>query len=336
MTPEPGKETGTDEAVRAVAVAWLSRLRASDSANHHKAFEAWYAADPRHADIYDDVLANWESMALAARTPAAQAIGHQTSRGPAPRRPAIAFAAVAAIILIVLTGIGLLRLGAPPTGPADSIKIASRLGEIRSVTLSDGSRVTLDTDSTLSVAYTAGERRLSLGHGRVRFDVAHDPARPFVVEADGGVIIARGTLFDVDLRGHRLTVSLLRGSVEVRKAAAGRGGQPSKGQLLRPGERLALVPQTPTGAPVPLPDTDTRWPSGVLSFENTPLAEVVAAANRYNKDQIVLADPAVGRLRFTGTFAASNPHGLARMLAATFNLERTRGDRGGIVLSSRR
>lgn len=335
MTPEAGKESGAGEAVRAEAVAWLARLRSPDSANHHEAFEVWYAADPRHADIYDDVLANWDSMALAARTPAAEA-GRQASRTAIRRRPAIAFAAVATLVLIVLSGIGLLRIGTPRPGTTDPTEIASRLGEIRTVTLSDGSRVTLDTQSVLSVAYTAGERRLLLGHGRARFDVAHDPARPFVVQADGGMIIAHGTLFDVDLRGHRLTVSLLRGSVEVRKAATGLGGRAGKGQLLLPGERLALEPRTPTGSPVALRGTDTRWPSGMLSFEDAPLAEVAAAANRYNEDQIILTGPAVGALRFTGTFAATRPHDLARMLAATFNLDLTRGDRGSIVLSARR
>lgn len=335
MTSETGR-TGTDEAVRAQAVAWLARLRAPDSANHHEAFEAWYVADPRHADIYDDVLANWDKMALAARTRAAHAIGHQTSRTPASRRPAIAFAAVAAVILIALTGISLLQREGRWPGSADSTEIASRLGQIRTVTLSDGSRVTLDTDSVLSVAYTADERRLLLGHGRVRFDVAHDSARPFVVQADGGTIIAHGTLFDVDLQENRLTVSLLRGSVEVRKAASGSLGPTGNGQMLQPGERLAFEPRAPTGALAPLRGSDTRWPSGMLSFENAPLVEVVAAANRYNSDRIILADPALGALRFTGTFAATAPDDLARMLAATFNLELARDSRGDITLSPRR
>lgn len=336
MTSKAGRQTRTDEAVRAEAVAWLARLRAPDSADHHESFEAWYATDPRHADIYDDVLANWDSMAFAGRTPAAEAIGPQASRAAVSRRPAIAFAAVAAVVLIVLTSIGLLRLGGARPGPVDSTEIASQLGEIRTVTLSDGSRVTLDTDSVLSVAYSAGQRRLSLGHGRVRFDVAHDPTRPFVVQADGGTIIAHGTLFDVDLRGHRLTVSLLRGSVEVRKTATGVHAKAGNGQMLRPGERLAFAPRVPIASPVPLRGADTRWPSGMLSFEDMPLAEVVAAANRYNSDPIILADPALGTLRFTGTFSATAPNDLARMLAATFHLELARDDRGGIILSPRR
>jgi len=338
LTSEAGKALGPDDIIRATAVAWLARLRAPDSADHHEAFEIWYAADPRHADIYDDVLANWESMALTAQTPAAVAETTRchAARAADRRRSALAFAAAAAVLLVIFAGIGLSRLDGPWSGTVEPTEIASRLGEIRTTTLSDGSRVTLDTDSLLSVAYTAGERRLLLRRGRARFDVAHDTARPFVVQSDGGLIIAHGTLFDVEQQARRMTVSLLRGSVEVRKAVTWTGERVAKGHVLRPGQQLALEPQTLPGSPVPLRESDTRWTSGMLSFEDAPLAQVVAATNRYNDQQIRLADPEVGALRFTGTFAATKPRELAQMLAATFNLDVARDERGTLILSRRR
>ncbi len=332
---DAGKESRTDEGARAEAIAWLVRLRSPDGAAQHEAFEDWYAADPRHADIYDDVLGTWDNTAMAARTPAGEAPGRLDSRQDTRPRSRMALAAVAALVLVVLSGIGLQRFGAFGPGRADPAEIASRLGEIRTVTLADGSRVTLDTDSALSVAYTAGERRLTLEHGRVRFDVAHDAARPFVVTAGGGTIIAHGTVFDIDLRGHLMTVSLLRGSVEV-KSMSGPDKGPATRRLLQPGERLALDQRTLQGPPVPLRADETRWPTGMLSFENTRLAEVVAAANRYSAAPITLTDPTLGELRFTGTLSARDMPGTADTLAATFNLEPARGDRGSIVLSPRR
>jgi transmembrane sensor len=106
--------------------------------------------------------------------------------------------------------------------------------------------------------------------------------------------------------------------------------------MLQPGERLAIDQRTPQGSPVPLRADETRWPTGMLSFEDTPLAEVVAAANRYSIAPIALADPALGELRFTGTLSARDMPGTADTLAATFHLEPVRGDRGSIVLSPRR
>jgi transmembrane sensor len=333
---DAGKEHRSDEVVREEAIAWLGRLRSSSDADQHEAFEAWYAADARHAEIYDDVLYNWDRMALAARTPAGEARGRTDPRKDGHPRSRIAFAAVAALVLVVLSGVGLQQFGLFGSSRSDPAEIASQIGEIRTVALSDGSRVTLDTNSVLAVTYTAGERRLTLEHGRARFDVAHDPARPFVVTAGSAMVIAHGTLFDVDLQGQRMTVSLLRGSVEVRKASVRENGDSGRGQLLQPGQRLLLEQRTPPSSPVPLRPAETRWPSGMLSFENARLAEVVAAANRYSATPITLADPAIEDLRFTGTFVARDTPGFARMAAAMFNLVPSRDDHGGIILAPRR
>lgn len=327
---DAGKEARTDDVVRDEAIAWLTRLQSSSEDDDHSAFEAWYAADARHADIYDDVLDNWDRMAIAAHTPAGEARGRLST--PRQTRPTskLALATVATLVLVIFSGMGLHQLGLFGSTRLDPAQIVSQLGEIRTITLSDGSRVTLDTDSKLGIAYSAGERRLTLARGRARFDVAHEATRPFVVMAGNGMVIAHGTIFDVDVQGQRMTVSLLRGSVEVREAASG------KGRLLAPGQRLVLEQRTPAGAPIALPASETRWPTGMLSFEDAPLSEVVAAANRYNSIKIVLADPAIGALRFTGAFTATDAPGLARMLAATFNLGLSRDDHGNLILAARR
>ncbi|NKJ43477.1 FecR domain-containing protein [Novosphingobium sp. SG720] len=333
---DAGKEARTDEVVRDEAVAWLARLQSSSEDDDHSAFEAWYAADARHADIYDDVLDNWDRMALAAHTPAGEARGRLST--PRQSRPTskLALATVAALVLVIFAGMGLHQLGLFGSTRPDPAQIVSQLGEIRTITLSDGSRVTLDTDSKLGIAYSTGERRLTLARGRARFDVAHEATRPFVVMAGNGMVIAHGTIFDVDVQRQRMTVSLLRGSVEVREAASGLTREARKGRLLAPGQRLVLEQRTPPGAPIALPASETRWPTGMLSFEDAPLTEVVAAANRYNSTKIMLADPDVGALRFTGAFTATDAPGLARMLAATYNLGLSRDDHGNLILAARR
>lgn len=109
MTPDAGKKSGTDEAVREEAIAWLGRLRGPDGAEYHTAFEDWYTSSPHNAEIYDDVLGNWERMALARRTPTGEASRRQAATSGAPRWPRIAVAAAAAMILVVLSGVGLHR-----------------------------------------------------------------------------------------------------------------------------------------------------------------------------------------------------------------------------------
>ena len=333
---DKGQGSRTDELVREEAIAWLTRLRSPAAADEYTAFETWYAADVRHADIYDAVLDNWDRMILAGQTPAAnmrEQLGRTEKRHVGSR-----FAAVAAgLVLVLLTGLGGQQLGVFGGNPPEATEIASGIGEIRTMTLPDGSRVTLDTDSTLTIAYTDRVRRLELAKGRARFDVAHEPERPFVVSAAGRTVTARGTVFDVDVDGAILTVSLLQGSVDVRDQVVPPSASASAAaaRTLQPGQRLSLSAQKPLGSPVPLAIEATRWPDGLLFFENEPLADVVAAANRYSTAQIVLSGPTVANLQFTGTLKASDPGGFARILAATFDLSLSRRGTGDVLLAQR-
>lgn len=330
-----GSEPRSDDPLIDEAAAWLAKLRLSGGAAEQDAFESWYAADPAHAAAYDQVLRGWE--ASNPRAPSAVASSSQSHGRPTSRtRVRHAFAAAAAILLIVLSGIGLNRAGLfGGSRVAGETELASIVGEIHSYTLADGSRVTLDTGSMLRIAFSPGERRIILERGRARFDVAHDAGRPFVVLAGSGSVTARGTLFDVALIDAHVTVALLRGSVEVCRSAGppGSGGGMEE-RLLAPGQSLVMSRAGPLQQPRPVRASDTRWVSGMLSFENAPLAEAVAAANRYNVSQIILVDAASRNLRFTGTFRAADVEGFARMLAVTFHLQLTQDDKHNFLLAA--
>lgn len=320
-------ERHTDEDVRQDAIAWLARLRAADGNADHGAFENWYGADQRHADIYDDVLSNWEAMAVAGETPAAQDRCKPTR--PLSSRllawTAVAAAASAALLLIPGSPLSL----AGPSGSAAPTQVASHVGEIRSIHLPDGSRVTLDTDSRLAILYTGDERRLRLDSGRARFRVAHGDPRAFLVEAAATEVVAHGTVFDVDLAGSRVAVSLLEGSVEVRPQSTARATKAPASTVLKPGQHLVVAQGS---SPRPLNSETQRWTSGMLSFEDAGLEDVVAAANRYNAVKILLADPATGQLRFSGTFNPREPDAFARSLASMFDLRMDRDADGSIHL----
>ena len=324
------QDAASDEAVRDEAAAWLATLRGGSGDRHHAAFEQWYAADPRHAEIYDALLDSWDKMAIAGRTPIAQlSPGLADASRPARRRMAYA---AAALLLAAVGGLGLYRFAPHSDGPRP--ELASQIGEIRTVMLPDGSRVILDTSSAITWHYADDQRAIRLERGRARFDVAHATNRPFVVTAGSGVVIAHGTLFDVDMRETTMTVSLLRGSVEVR-IASGSAGSRATVRMLRPGQRLAVAQDQALGASVPVRDQDIRWPTGMLAFQGAPLGEVVAAVNRYNTTHIVLARSAPANAQFTGTLTARDPATVAQLLAASFALVPARDQQGNIELTPR-
>jgi len=57
------------------------------------------------------------------------------------------------------------------------------VGGLQAIPMSDGSRVTLNTNSDISISLDSRERVVEIDHGEAYFEVAHDPNRPFVVKA---------------------------------------------------------------------------------------------------------------------------------------------------------
>jgi transmembrane sensor len=224
-----------------------------------------------------------------------------------------------------------------PIPSAWSQRVATDVGQIRSVRLSDGSSVTLDTDTIVVSRISRSARRLTLLRGRARFDVAHDPSRPFVVAAGGASVAARGTLFDVSLApGHTVAVTLIRGVVDVEGPTQSSPLHPTGRRTARllAGQQIAFGKGAPAPGIQPASPAGVLWPDGLLTFEATPLSEAVAEANRYSHSHIRLALPALGSLQVSGVFRATAPRALAESLAAAFDLQ-VRADPGGDLVLDR-
>lgn len=306
------------------AVSWLVRLRAPDGRREQAAFETWYMADERHADAYERVLASWGKSALAGEPGRQHRADSSPGIGARRYRP---FVGVAAAAAIVVAGIGLATLGLGPE-PVVAASYASVIGQIRTIALPDGSRVTLDTDTALHAAFSKRERRVRLDHGRARFSV-HPDHRPFVVHAGTKALVAAGGDFDVDLDAGRVAVVVLSGDVRVDKVALTETKAPID---IGPSRSIAFTADGAAGPVEQVRDGEQRWPTGMSAFDNATLADVVERANRYATKKIVLADAETGNLRFTGTFRSADTPGLAKLLARMFRLSLAHDGSGNLVL----
>jgi transmembrane sensor len=262
----------------------------------------------------------WEQARLVGHTDVGRARGGLAAR----RRSRVGVAAAAAMLVAMIGSHQSQSVGSPV-----DTEFATEVGKIRRVTLADGSVITLDTRSRVSVAFAVGERHLRLLAGRARFEVAHDVQRPFVVSAGEGDVVATGTVFDVSLVDDHPRVRLIQGAVEVRRRSRGASVASVLVARLRPGQAIALgVAEV---APVQVAG-DERWVSGMLRFDGVPLGDALADANRYSLVSIRLADPQLGALRVSGGFKAGDQQALARALAASFGLEADRDAAGNYVL----
>lgn len=338
MTVSGGRDP-EDEAVRLEAADWIARLHAPDGATDREAFEAWRGADPAHAVAYERMEQRWEQSKFLANTELGRSRRlHRARNGWLhPLRSHAIAASIAALLLVGLGAFGLRETGyfQPPGGAEAAITYASRDGELRTIRLSDGSRVILDAGTALRVAFTSAERRLRLDRGRARFDVAHDSDRPFVVDANGGSVIAHGTMFDVSVTDTGVKVVLLTGDIEVLKRGGASRPSNSSRRHLKPGQQVSFGDARAISTPAPARRADMIWASGMLSFDATRLDEAIASINRRSARKISLTDAKLGDLRITGAFRGDDPLGFAEAVAATFDLTVTDASDAGMLLEPR-
>jgi transmembrane sensor len=159
---------------------------------------------------------------------------------------------------------------------------STEVGGQRLQVLSDGSRVRLNTDSKIQVRYRGAERRITLVRGEGFFDVAHDAARPFFVEANGTEVRALGTKFNVRRDDSAVQVTLVEGRVQVRK-----DDQPTAATLI-PNQTLTVNAAGISAARSVNAVQAAGWTSGRLTFQGLPLRAAIQEVNRYSAQKIVL------------------------------------------------
>jgi transmembrane sensor len=299
------------------------RLQSADlDAAEALEFDAWLDAQPANAAAYDAVVAVLDEVGAASGD-----ILRELRTAPV-RRPvrrgwlaAGGFAAAAAVAVAVMP----FSAVAPATQSFATVK-----GEHRTVRLADGSTVEINAGSRLSVTLTAHERRVALPQGEAVFDVAADPARPFLIAAGDRVVRVVGTRFDVRHRGESISVTVERGVVEVRPA----DGVSGRVFRLHPGQRL----DTAQGAPaVQLSAADPQqvesWRTGRLIYRDQPLGDVVADLNQQFARPIVLEDPALADTRVSGVLVLDNQDAVIHRLALLAPIKALPSARGVLLRS---
>ncbi|MET0273869.1 MAG: FecR domain-containing protein [Phenylobacterium sp.] len=299
-----------NEEVMAQASAWLARLqREGVSEADGLEFDAWLTASPANGEAYRAALAAWRSFDACPDEVLDEltAEARRAARRPAPTRRWLVGGGMA-----MAAGLGAVAVLPSVLSAPAAQTYATAKGQRQRITLADGSVVDLNAESRLTVRFARRERIVELGDGQAIFDVAHDEARPFTVEASGRAVRVLGTQFDVRNRGGDVTVTVARGRVQVRPVASSKTGQAF---ALAPGQRLAIGR---AGAAV-LSDVDPQealgWRSGRLVYRGEPLATVVADLNREFVEQIEVTDPALARLPVTGVIVLDDQAAVATRLS---------------------
>lgn len=319
------------------AAVWLARLRDQNrSPSVERGFRRWLTAKRSHAAAFETISEAWELTGALQRRPFPKLTRWERAGFRAGfLRSTLAVTAVATLVLAAAT-IFIQAHG-----------VATAVGEQRVLTLEDGSRISLNTDSRVVIKYDARERRVELKSGEAFFEVAKQSHRPFVVAAAGKHIRALGTSFVVRQDERALAITLVDGKVAVfadapREPAFTEGNDRSSKTLsddsakvvtLTPGQRLTLEIDNTAHIDLPPLEKITAWRRGQVELEDATLADAVREINRYSSVKLTVATPLAASIRINGVFQAGDAKGFAAAVARSYGLIVARRS-NEIVLSS--
>lgn len=315
--------SGRTRQVTEAAAAWFARLQGADvSETERQRFEEWIDADPAHAVAYARVEATWDRAARLAAAPQAAPMVAPTAAPVAnrPARAAFTRRAAAAGILAVAIGAGGLWALRPGTAYATGI------GERKTVTLPDGSRVTLNTNSKIVVDFDDDARTARLLRGEALFDVAPDARRPFLVQAGTARLRAGRTAFNIRMREAVVEVTVTKGQLALAgpqaqpRVAAGEGAVIGQGAVAK----VELDPD--------LLHRRLAWRDGIIELRGETLEQAVAEFNRYRETPLVVADPRIAAIRIGGAFETDESEKFLAALRSGFNIRTVEGEGGRVFL----
>jgi transmembrane sensor len=343
------------------ACEWFIECRAGDLGDASRSeLDRWLRMSPEHLSAYLEIAAIWSEgpsldpsnkwdldalISQAAEDPgnlvtlaparrsspirSAEETVAATPLGPRRRRVFLIAACVAILTLMVGAAVWL-------TPSRDPVYL-TKTGVQRSLALTDGSTIELNSRSKIQVRYSEHERTVELLEGQALFHVAKDVARPFFVRSDELSVRAVGTKFDVYKKSSGTVVTVVEGRVAVLSGseepvpgtndpAAGAQRPPHPALrtadatglagsiILVAGEQGIETQKTVRKTEHPNVASATAWTQRKIVFDSTSLTEVAEEFNRYNDRELVIDPSALGNLHISGVFSSTDPASLIRFL----------------------
>ncbi len=318
-----------NNAIDSEAADWVARLDANP--DDREDFDAWLGSDPRCFGAYARARALYlnpqiEVALTGKRLPVADVVSRRGFM------MGMAASLVAGIVWLM-----------PRGKPVPRRLYESVLGEVRVIPLEDGSHITLNTNSALTVEYHKTVRLVRLVRGEAFFEVAKAPDRPFIVMGPMVQVRTIGTSYSVRLvKQGTMQVQVATGRVALEsppsKLAQSMMRMADIWPGFRPNEKSGVFVDADQTAIIRLVDpvaesgevlinisavaSDTlqqalMWRQGQLSFTGDTLAEAAAEFSRYSRQKIVIRGAKLAKERITGLFAATDPHGFAQAAAVS-------------------
>lgn len=333
-------------AIEAEASAWIARLDCDDACEEDRtAFREWQNRSPLHQETVARLSTVWNELDVLKELaiPAEKKI----SSKPVLAWPFINFkpwsvGLAAGFALIVALGIFINFQGW--NGSERTRVYSTAIGAQKTIELSDGSTILLNTNSQIEVRYTQAARDIRLLQGEAFFDVASNPHRPFTVYAGTGFVRAVGTAFTVHLRNTHIEVTVTEGDVELTSlidpiavTASERAHRlPKPLATIAAGQSALFSEEIESLVTIPTSEINRKlsWRQGVLVFAGEPLAKVITDISRYTDITITIIDPELRDLRIGGYFKVGEVDAMFEALEKGFGIRVERINGARVLLSA--
>ncbi|MDM7859891.1 FecR domain-containing protein [Alteromonas sp. ASW11-36] len=340
----------TREDINEQACVWISRIDRGLNEQEKDQLSKWMAISNAHREVLFELASLWDDMSVMHQLSSLFPLEQQPTTQIESRYKKTNWQIAASIAFVCLT-IGGFLFSQWNTSP-DAMVIAAQhastlVGEQRSITLSDGSTLHLNTNSAVSIRFTGEERRISLLRGEAYFDVAHEKSRPFVVAAGRNTVTAIGTAFNVQLveeSAFELVVTEGRvlvqdkaeqSAIEGAKILSGQNAIVDQGLIVFSGEKATVDASISDRKTVSqdLVADDLAWQKGMLVFKGETLDVVLKEITRYTPMRFQISDEALKRQRVAGYFKVGDIDGLLNALENSFSIKNERVSEYTILLS---
>jgi len=323
---------------------WFTLMQSGSVSEAERAqCNAWLQANSAHAQAYRHYEIIWQDLGDLKNTaeyPALQksvknsfadkfhrAIGSVISglKNLSPQSQfGLALASIALVCVVIVVR------------PAEKISVeefATTTGEVKQLTLADGSQVTLGAKSQMKAWATKAERHVELVSGQAFFKVTKNPERPFLVDAGETNVRVVGTQFDVRRGLDRTRVAVLEGIVKVSTTTKTAASTPV---VLTAGQQVTRMNDGHFEAVNPISVSELEsWRNGRLIYLRASLADVVADANRYFNGTISLGSKSLADLKVTAAVSTNQMDSLTDMLSKSLPVELRKDAHNNIVIVAR-
>ncbi|MHA6576013.1 FecR domain-containing protein [Pseudomonas yamanorum] len=292
-----------DPLILGEAADWMVQLQSGSATDEdRRAIAQWQGRSAQHAQAWQRaqaVLGDFNSVPAAIAGDTLKRIGRKKSLG---RRQALG-------LLLAAGPAAWLAYRQVPwqQWTADQ---HTAIGEQKNLTLPDGTRLLINTGSSLNIAFSDQVRRIELLKGEVLITTAKDSAhRPLIVQTRHGTARALGTRFSVRVGEQASRVAVTEGAVELLAEHA------RQGVIVKAGEQGAFSADR-VAAVEPLDVSALTWENGMLLAQHMRLADLLDELGRYRAGVLRCHD-SVANLTVSGAFSLRDTDASLHLLQET-------------------